>query len=393
MFRQDLETAALRDIDAVRALRAEWHALLAASGTAELFQTHEWLSAWWQVFGGGGRRPFVVTVRHRGRLVGVAPFLIRTIHRLGPMSVRRLELIGTGEAEPDEVCSDFLDILALPEHAQVISQRVWEHLAQEGHRWDEARFVNVLESSNLARFLGVEAQRRGGEAVIESRRQRFFVDLSVGDFDKYLATLSKKRRRRLAYDRRRLTRDGDFVEHRPRDRDEIAPFLNEVARLNRLRRSSRRKPSAFASARFRRFHELVAHALWEQGALELRLWRLRDRYVAAGYNFVYNGTVYHYQSGFDAAAFGNSSVGTLTLTDGIRGAMERGLRRFDFQIGAAGSYKEDYGCQTEPVVVMVLYNRTAAAKTIQLARRVRGAVKELARALPRRLAAWRAWRA
>jgi CelD/BcsL family acetyltransferase involved in cellulose biosynthesis len=115
----------LRDAGALAALRDEWHALLMQSGGAEVFQTHEWMSTWWEVFGDQDRELFVVTVRQGGRLVGLAPFLIRRIGRWSRAQVRRLEFLGTGEAEEDEVCSDFLDIVAAPAHRQRVSALVW----------------------------------------------------------------------------------------------------------------------------------------------------------------------------------------------------------------------------------------------------------------------------
>ena len=359
------------------ALRDEWHDLLALSGAAEVFQTHEWMSTWWEVFGDQDRALFIVTVRQGGRLVGLAPFLIRQVGGWGRARLRRLEFIGTGEPEEDEVCSDFLDIVATPAHRQRVSALVWRQLVAARDEWDEAMFSHVLDRSLLNEQLRPLAHGSARTTRSASQSERYFIDLSTGTFADYLARLSKKRRKRIAYTQRRLEKEGALTETRLGSISEVPAFLAEVGRLNRLRRAAQNKSSAFASPRFCRFHQLVAPRLWERGWLDMRLWWRQGRCVAALYNVVFDGTIYYYQSGFDTAAFGNLSPGLVTLMKAIRWGFASGCRRFDFQVGGKGSYKEDYGCETEPTQRMVLYNDSAAAHVMRSARDLRQAVRTL----------------
>ena len=56
------------------ALRDDWRALLDSADTAEIFQTHEWMSTWWEVFGRSSERElFIITIRDGGHLIGLAP--------------------------------------------------------------------------------------------------------------------------------------------------------------------------------------------------------------------------------------------------------------------------------------------------------------------------------
>jgi CelD/BcsL family acetyltransferase involved in cellulose biosynthesis len=61
----------------------------------------------------------------------------------------------------------------------------------------------------------------------------------------------------------------------------------------------------------------------------------------------------------------------------IRCGFARGCRRFDFQVGGKGSYKEDYGCETEPTQRLLLYNDSAAAHVMRSARDLRQAFRTL----------------
>src|SRR5439155_22322222 len=72
-----------------------------------------WLLSWWRVFGElDGRRLRMVTFRRDdGRLVALAPLLYRRHWYRGALPFRRLELLATGEAEADEICSDYVGLI------------------------------------------------------------------------------------------------------------------------------------------------------------------------------------------------------------------------------------------------------------------------------------------
>jgi CelD/BcsL family acetyltransferase involved in cellulose biosynthesis len=362
------EVLVLRDIEEVIALGDEWDDLLARLPAPEIFQTHEWVCSWWEVFG-EGCTPLVVVVRQERRLVGLAPFVLRGA-RGRPLGLRRLELMGTGEDERDEVGSEFLDVLAPPELEEAVCRLVWLRLKQERAAWDEALWCNVLGGSALARHLLPLAGSEARAVETRPRGERFFLDLAGGDFAGYVESLSKKRRKRVHYYRRRLEKEGGLVPRRLERKEEIPSFLLELGRLSRLRLAELGKTSAFASPAFRRFHSVLAPRLWDRGWLDLRLWEKQGRPVAAIYGFLYAGTIYYYQSGFDTEAFGNISPGLVTLTEVIEWGFRHGRRRFDFMLGEGGSYKEDYNCQTQPVCDLVVYNDTLGAQALRAARGV-----------------------
>jgi CelD/BcsL family acetyltransferase involved in cellulose biosynthesis len=371
-----LEASVVRDMPGFEALAPEWDGLLSRSGSPEIFRTFDWLRTWWEVFGGeGGRQPLVVVVRQGRTLVGAAPFVVRDLGR-GRARVQRLELMGTGEDRADEVCSYFGDIIAATGFEEAVCDCVWRCLQAERSSWDEAVWSGILEGSLLARYLRPRAHDDGRASTGSSFGRRFWVDLQGGSFDGFLDGLSKKRRTRLQSYRRKLEKEG-VVEELVTERDQLPGFLAEIARLNRMRRGSRGRGSAWESEKFRRFHELLAPRLLEQGRLDLRLWKRDGRSVAALYHFLYGGTVYGYQIGFDTAAFGSVSPGLVTISQSIEWAFGQGLRRFDFLVSADGSYKEDYPCQTESVLDGTVFNDTLAGQLMRFARQARTALSEL----------------
>jgi CelD/BcsL family acetyltransferase involved in cellulose biosynthesis len=367
-----LDTFVLRSIEQVRAIADSWRELLDRSSAAEIFRSPDWLTAWWEVFGQEGNfQPLVIGVRQQGTLVGLAPLVIRSVRALGRPTVRRLGFMGTGEDEADEVCSDFADLIAAPGYEQVVCAEIWRVLQEEERGWDEACWGNLLSSSILCRYLGPMARDAGLAVASRPAGERYFVDLSHGDFASYVEGLSKNRKKRIYYYRRRMEKEGGLTERRLQSAEEIPFFLSEIARLNRQRQGEKGESSAWRSEKFRRFHDLVAPRLHARGWLDLRMWLKEGRCVAALYDLVYAGTIYYYQSGFDTPAFGNVSPGLLTLSEVIEWGFLQGQRRFDFLVGAQGSYKEDYACRTEAVLDLQLYNRTFAGQLIRSASEVR----------------------
>jgi CelD/BcsL family acetyltransferase involved in cellulose biosynthesis len=372
-----VQTSVIRDLGELESISAEWDGLLDRSAAPEIFRTHDWMSAWWEVFGGDGQRqPLVVVVRQGPTLVGLAPFVVRDVTWAGRVRLRRLELMGTGEDPADEVCSYFGDIIATRGFEEVVSAQVWRFLQENRALWDLAEFPAILESSLLARLLRPAAHDSGRASSGAVFGRRFFMDLSTGGFDGFLEGLSKKRMKRFQSYRRRLEKD-QIGEERLVAREDIPGFLSDMSRLNRLRRGSQGRASAWGSARFRLFHELVAPRLWEKGRLDLRVWKREGRCVAALYHFLYAGTVYGYQIGFDTAAFGSVSPGLVAIGQSIEWAFASGCTRFDFLVSGDGSYKEDYPCLTEPVLDLTVYNDTTAGRLWWLARQARDALRDV----------------
>jgi hypothetical protein len=109
----NLTVTALRSIEAVDAVAGAWDDLLDRSRDPEIFLTHTWMRSWWEVFGGEDeRQPLVLLVHDGPQLIGLAPLQVRPVAGIGPARLKRLEFLGTGEDEADEVCSDFLDLVA-----------------------------------------------------------------------------------------------------------------------------------------------------------------------------------------------------------------------------------------------------------------------------------------
>src|SRR5579871_2582818 len=110
-----LRTHIIEDRIELERLAPRWRELLVRSANAQPVLTPLWLLSWWREFGErDGRALRIVTVEDEERsLIGMLPLSYRrTAHRRA-IPVRRLELLATGEAEEDEIGSDYVGGLAV----------------------------------------------------------------------------------------------------------------------------------------------------------------------------------------------------------------------------------------------------------------------------------------
>src|SRR3989338_6121715 len=94
-----------------RDLKIEWDQLLSLSSTNAVYLTWEWLFTWWEIFGDDRRELFIIAVRENGQLIGIAPLIIHNVEDFNLFTFRRIEFLGTGEEEKDEVCSNYMDFI------------------------------------------------------------------------------------------------------------------------------------------------------------------------------------------------------------------------------------------------------------------------------------------
>src|SRR5215831_14873325 len=108
-----VECSIVSDAAELEPLRQEWLSLLKRSATNEPTLTPAWVLTWWQVFGVDGARELKTGLFHEnGRLVGLAPLLKRRYLYGGHLPFRRIEPLGTGENQEDEICSDYSNVIA-----------------------------------------------------------------------------------------------------------------------------------------------------------------------------------------------------------------------------------------------------------------------------------------
>lgn len=328
-----LGTSVLTSTSELEALRSAWEALLARSASNEPMLSPLWLLPWWRVFGSlGGRRPAVLACHEGDRLVGLAPLLSRT-HRYPPgIPFRRLELLGTGEPEEDEICSEYVGVLAeRGMEGQVAAELTLALTRGTLGPWDELVLVSMDGESIMPGLLSEALARAGAEAVVESVGSAPYIALPRS-FPQYLGALSSSSRYLVNRSLRDVERwaDGDVtlrVASTPAELEEGRRLLLQ------LHGERWRGGGAFGSPRFRAFHDQVMPALHRRGALSLAWLVVRGAPIAAAYGIVWRSKLYFYQAGRSLDVPRGVRPGIALHASMVRRAIQDGITEYDFLEG------------------------------------------------------------
>jgi CelD/BcsL family acetyltransferase involved in cellulose biosynthesis len=354
----------------VESLFPAWEALLEDAHHAEPVTTPQWFRAWWSVFGSKRRALRAVSVHDGKDLVGFVPLARRTFWYRPGIPFRRIELLPSGEAEAEEISSDYIGAIVRRGHgpnvavalARALTRRKlgsWDELLMPAMN-DEDPFVDLL--AGALRDLGcrVDLARSGTCAYITL----------PATWDAYLAALPGRRR----YTARRSLNDFHaWVGERPwafRRVDGVADLAHGYGILKSLHDERWHGAGVFRNAKFSTFHDHVMQDLIAKrgGSLELSWLEVDGKALAAAYNIVYRGKVYFYQSGRVLDLPKNVRVGLVLQLLAIRRAIDEGRREYDFLNGES-EMKQQLATGERHLVTLRAVRSSARARCVEGARR------------------------
>lgn len=341
-------------------LQAEWNALLQCSTTNVLFLTWEWQRAWWDTFG-HGKSLRLITVRDEdGSLVAICPTfvqqtLINPTVPLPEISVERPHAIAYGELRQTmhlvggtEV-SDYLDIIALPEHHREVCTLLLDALAREGD-WHILDLRCLPAASPTVQTISALAKEHGWN-VQQTREDVCPVVELPRTWEEYISTrLDKKQRHELRRKMRRAEQETRVDWYWVRSDN----FEEGFRLFIQLHKASHPEKDAFMDERMQGFFRSITHAALERGWLRLSILRFNRQPVASYLCFDYGGDRLVYNSGFDLSAYADLGPGIVLLGYLIDDAIRQGCKRFDFLQGGE-RYKYDFGAQDTEVLRLFIH--------------------------------------
>ena len=353
------------------AMREEWSDLLAESASDCLFLTWEWLTTWWRHLA-GDRKLFVLAVRQRGRLLAIAPLVVRPAGISSVLPFPALEFMGTGS-----IGSDYLDVIIRRGQEASALKALAECLAAT-NRAVELEQVRIGGScaADLGKLLGDGGWSLGEEQTNISRH----IDLSGQSWPAYLGTLGRAHRYNFNRRLRQLGREFTIRFEKVSTEAQRRAALGRLIALHKARWSGYSR--AFHTQNHLDFHEEITRLACERGWLRIYTLWLDEEPVAALYGFRYGGVFYFYQSGFDPN-YGRYSTGLVTMGLTIRSAIEEGAGEYDMLQGVEG-YKGHWAHGTRSLGRLEFYpphvRGLVYRRAIELSRAARRAARRL---LPR----------
>lgn len=360
------------------ALRAEWNELLARSRNPGPMLTWEWMFSWWEAYRRSDvdRALYLLAARlPDGRLAGLVPFVLRPVTRMG-LRFRRLEFMGTGEAERDETCSEYLDWIVDVAHEDDCVEALAREVLGNGG-WEEivCRDIRADQPSSVGLFLDI-ARRASGIRVEEFGAARCpFVPLPAS-WEAYLDGLSKNSRRLVRYKRKQL-QAATRVEFRSvRNGDEVRKVYDRFAQLHQVRWAAQEKDGCFASDVFAGFLRSVTERLVQAGGVQVALLSANDEIIAIYLLLRHNGNLYYYNSGMAFGAFEECSPGSVCLGYIIEQGIRDGNKEFHFFKGGPNSYKYHWTDRVVPVASFRVERNNLKAAVVRTLGRVRRTVRD-----------------
>jgi CelD/BcsL family acetyltransferase involved in cellulose biosynthesis len=368
-----MEITTLTDARDFLALGSEWNDLLDRSGSGSIFLTWEWTSTWWSSLA-ENVQPNVLAARQGGdgRLVGVAPLMLKTYPLVPPFAYRELCFLGTGRTAPDH-----LDFIIDPAYQAAVADAFVDYLCSHRSRWHVVRFEGVASSSPVtASLLDTYRSPQSHVHLIANP----YLPLPA-TWDAYAGSLGRNLRNNIARYDKLLEKEhpGQVRYWRVRHEQEIDAALSTLFRLNKAALGRKDRIGSFEDPRVQQFHRRLAREFLRKGWLRFYLLTIGTTDIAALYCFRYRDVVSFYQSGFDLA-WDRYGPGRQLMAHAIRESIDEAAREFDFLRG-----DETYKSQWTAVRRNDLHVRIAsgvagwlAVNTYQIARKVRKRLRRIA---------------
>ena len=131
-------------------LKSNWNKILSELGECPPFLTWEWMYTWWEIYKTDATKLLLLVVLDNSNIIAIAPFYIRKGALIIPC--KTIYFLGSGEPESKEVCSEYLDIIAIPSYAKAASGIVVSYLVENSAMWDRLQLQRILKKSLLLDF-------------------------------------------------------------------------------------------------------------------------------------------------------------------------------------------------------------------------------------------------
>jgi CelD/BcsL family acetyltransferase involved in cellulose biosynthesis len=363
--------------DELEQFRERWNSLLRANPASSIFQTPEWLAAWWQAYGRNRDLLALVFADSTDAIVGILPLYADHTRFLG-LSLTTLRMVGAGSGD-----SDGLDFITAPGYASECAQAFIAWLSAQ-KEWQICALETLPQNSRVTDciFHGIQ---ESGMSIGSTLTPNFIIDLPP-TWAEYVSSLDSSFRPLLTRYPRRLQSRFTVKFSRCEDMDDLKQQLQMLFDLHQMRWTDRGESGAFAGDDRRDFYYRMAAAFLQRGWLEFWRLELNGETVGAQFCFRYNNTVSLLQEGFHPR-YAAEKIGYALKAHLLEEMIRTGAKRYDF-LGGADPYKSKFGAHQENYLNILLSGPSKLGRLyLQVQKKKRGIKAWLKRKLPAALVA------
>lgn len=336
----DSLSVTLEEIGDVPALEGQWRAL-EGQCDASFFQSWAWIGSLLEAVM-PDIRPKVLTVSAGDSIVGLGLLTAAKKRRHGFVSSSGLYLNETGRDDPDGLTIEYNGLMARRGAEREVTAAALGWLVARGRDWNEL-YLSGLAETEAERISSI-AGELGLKVWVRDIKPCDYADLGAlaeGGKGAYLAGLSRNTR----YQIRRAIKlyGGDEVKFEcARTAPEALEFLDRLKQLHQAHWRARGQAGAFANRFFERFHKSLIERDFDRGAIQLCRISEPGGDIGYLYNFIRDGRVSAYQSGFRYDRDAKLKPGLVSHFLAIEHNIKLGATVYDFLAGE-GRHKASLG--------------------------------------------------
>lgn len=307
----------LTTLQELEIVRGDWRALWRRAAATTVFQSPDWLVAWWRHFAPG--QLTCIALRRGEELVGIAPLY----HEEGS---RRLLPLGIS-------LSDCLDLLLPEENGDVVRLAMQAEIAGAADT-NEICFPDVAPDASV---LGLDLKRY----FAKKQQDQPSPELVLGPADDPLKNVPAHQRQNVRTAENRARRRGCAVHEIVAD--ELPRFIPALMQLHSRRQRQLGHPDVNQDTRVIPFFTESFSALAREGVVRAYSIACQGRLIGGYLGFLHRGRASYYLGGFDPE-FTFESPGTILIGHAMRSAAVEGAHAFDFLRGGE-PYKYAWGAR------------------------------------------------
>ncbi len=334
----------------VAELQAEW-CDLQSRAEHSFFLSWTWAGTWLNSLPIADR-PRLMRCRSGERTVGLALLGSRQVRRHSIISSSGLYLNSTGDERFDDITIEYNALLIDRQVHDAAQSAMLNHLIHEVPAWDECHMPGMTHvAAELTAAPGTRLRQRtsttfqvglerlGSESQAASRAltDGASKEASTGaskDIEGYLELLGQKPRYHIRRSLRQYALLGPLQLEAAQTLAQAHAFMAELQSLHSAYWASKGRPGAFLNPYVVSFHTQLIDAAFARGEVQLLRLSAGDKVISCMYNFVYQGKIYHYQSGINYTLFdGQDSPGLVSHAMAVSFNAAAGYRVYDFMAG------------------------------------------------------------
>lgn len=320
--------------------RERWNAVVGEGVTNTLFQTHEWVTAWWEAFGHSYRLLHLEIENEEHATAGFVCLMAGSADR----GAAQWHIVADAN-------SDYCDIPVRGNRFAALNALI-RFFARDYGAWDSLSLMNVPEQSVTLPALATLCDRHGLWLRASKRIPAPKLHLGGGGSDSKL----KYSVRRHCH---RLEKTGRVEFRILRDAHDLPRLLGVLYEQHIARYRSKGEISLFENPLARRFYGQLAPRLLDAGWLNFSELMLDGKPIAVHFGFEYENVLTWYKPAFDVA-YQRFSPGTVLIKHLIDYAKDRRLDTLDFTVGDE-AFKDRFSNATTYNRNVVIYRNRPSA--------------------------------